>query len=110
VIDTLVQRAFTLSDEESRNSEIRLLKSVHVSNGHNAKNVNNAIRKAKRTFNANKIPSNSTQTIATNHTNNNEDSRETVTRAYMPYIGKTSRIIGRIFQKYKVKTIFKSHL
>jgi hypothetical protein len=37
VIDTLVHRAFTLSDEESRNSEIRLLKSVLVSNCYNSK-------------------------------------------------------------------------
>jgi len=93
-INSLIHRAFAISDKEHLQTELNHLKQALQKNGHNKKEIYKVISKhTNKATNLNEQPS------------QNETSKRTF--SVLPYVKGTTDRIGRILNKYNIRTIFK---
>lgn len=89
VLNTLIFRAKTVSDEDHLESEIHHLKYVFRKNGYGPRDIRTAFAKKKK------------------KNENVEDSRDGQPTAFLPFCGATSNKIGRVLGRHGIRSIFR---
>jgi len=93
-INSLVHRAFTISDKKHLQTEFNHLKQALQKNGYDQKDINKIISKhSSKTMNPNTQPS--------------QDETDKRTFSILLYIKGTTDRISRILNKYTIQTVFK---
>ncbi len=89
VVNSLVHRAFLLSDKESLENELKVVSGALLSNGYKNKDVQKCINKYR-----NPMPSVRKEPI------------EAIGTVFLPFVKGSTDKISRLFRKYNVKTVF----